>query len=213
MERTTHRKLGGSIHMGEHPSTGDSWASTPTVRKIMQGNKSRDTAPELAVRRLLHASGYRFRVDYPLPGLARRRADVAFTRVRLAVFIDGCFWHGCPRHFVQPRSNPEYWLAKISTNVARDKSTNSHLSASGWAVLRYWSHEDPQAIVRDVTSCVDRLRLDGSDARLELPGPPHPDGHVAREEIEWPITVGQSCEDPRSTRATDSLEEGFDHND
>lgn len=103
----------------------------------------RDTAPELALRRLLHARGLRFRVDLPLPGLLRRRADVTFPTQRLVVFVDGCFWHGCPEHKTQPRANSEWWEAKLRRNVERDRETDEQLAAQGWTVIRIWEHERP----------------------------------------------------------------------
>ena len=107
----------------------------------MQANRGRDTTPELAVRRLLHAAGFRYRVDFaPLGG--RRRADIVFTRLRIAVFIDGCYWHGCPEHATLPKRNAEYWLPKLARNVERDRETDDLLSAAGWQVLRYWEHDD-----------------------------------------------------------------------
>lgn len=116
----------------------------------MQGNHSRDTKPELAVRRVLHAAGARYRVSYrPLPGL-RRTADIVFTRARIAVFIDGCFWHGCPSHYRAPGSNVAYWEEKIGRNRARDLKTSETLTAAGWTVLRFWSHEDPAAVARQI---------------------------------------------------------------
>jgi len=118
-----------------------SWASSDAVRRSMQGNRSRDTAPEIAVRRIIHAAGLRYRVDIrPLPEL-RRTADIVFTRKRIAVFIDGCFWHACPEHYVVPRTNVEYWSPKIERNLARDADTNQRLRDAGWTVLRYWEHE------------------------------------------------------------------------
>lgn len=112
----------------------------------MQGNRSRDTAPEVAVRKLLHAAGYRFRVDArPVEGL-RRTADILFTRRRIAVFIDGCFWHGCPIHYSVPRTNTAYWSPKIARNIERDSETTSRLAEAGWTVMRFWSHEPSQDI-------------------------------------------------------------------
>ena len=107
----------------------------------MQGNRRRDTAPELAIRRLLHANGLRYRVDYPLPFDRRRKADIVFTRWRIAVFVDGCFWHGCPEHASWPKSNAQFWRDKIEANRARDADTDRRLSASGWRVIRVWAHE------------------------------------------------------------------------
>lgn len=122
----------------------------------MQANRRRDTGPEMAVRRLLHAHGRRYRVDTsPVPGL-HRRADIVFTRQHIAVFIDGCFWHGCPEHGQRAfRHNVEYWPGKIAGNVARDADTNARLTAAGWTVLRYWEHEDATAVVRAIERALD----------------------------------------------------------
>lgn len=123
----------------------------------MQANRRRDTSIELAVRVRLFASGARYRVDFaPDPANRRRRADIVFTRRRLAVFIDGCFWHGCPEHFVTPKSNREYWSAKISRNRARDADTSEQLEAIGWSVIRFWGHDDPDEIVAAILA---RLRI------------------------------------------------------
>lgn len=107
----------------------------------MLANKRRDSSTELAVRRELHARGLRYRVDFaPVPGL-RRRADIVFTRVKIAVFIDGCFWHGCPVHGTAPKRNADYWGPKLAANVARDRDTDRRLPNAGWLVLRFWEHE------------------------------------------------------------------------
>lgn len=109
----------------------------------MQAIRHRDTRPELAIRKLLHARGLRYRVAIaPLSGL-RRRADIVFTKRRIAVFIDGCFWHGCPEHGRRKfQHNQWYWPGKIAGNIARDEDTNHTLRAAGWTVLRFWEHED-----------------------------------------------------------------------
>lgn len=121
-----------------------SWATSPGSRRSMQANRARDTAPELAVRRLIHAAGLRYRVDYaPLGGW--RRADILFTRRRIAVYIDGCFWHGCPDHGTLPRANADYWLPKLRRNVERDRETEALLRDAGWTSLRFWEHETPAA--------------------------------------------------------------------
>lgn len=101
----------------------------------------RDTAPEVALRRELHRRGLRYRVQVKVPLNRRRTIDVAFTRVRLAVFVDGCFWHGCPEHGVRPASNEDWWRWKIERNQARDRDTNRLLETAGWTVLRIWEHE------------------------------------------------------------------------
>lgn len=111
----------------------------------MIGNRRRDTRPEVALRRELHHRGLRYRVDYsPLPGL-RCRVDLAFTRARVAVFVDGCFWHSCPEHGTRPRTNSDYWEAKLALNRARDARNNEALGVSGWRVVRVWEHEDRKA--------------------------------------------------------------------
>lgn len=136
---------------------GSSWASSPGVRANMQANRRRDTGPELAVRRLLHARGLRYRVDFaPLPALRRRRADIVFTARRIAVFIDGCFWHGCPAHWSLAKRNSEYWGAKVKRNRDRDADTTRQLTDAGWTVLRYWEHEDPARVAAAVAAEVDR---------------------------------------------------------
>lgn len=120
----------------------------------MQGNRSRNTKPELAVRRLLHARGLRYRVNFrPLPEY-RRTADVAFTRSRIAVFIDGCFWHGCPNHYRAPASNATYWSEKVRRNRSRDIETTHLLQVAGWTVLRFWVHEDAGTIADAVAKVV-----------------------------------------------------------
>ncbi|QQG90208.1 very short patch repair endonuclease [Mycobacteroides chelonae] len=116
----------------------------------MRGNRSRDTKPELAVRCLLHSCGLRFRVDYRPVAAIPRRADIVFTRARIAVFIDGCFWHGCPEHHVPAKSNTQYWGSKIRRNRARDSETTYLLRRSGWTVLRYWSHEPAEYVAADI---------------------------------------------------------------
>lgn len=116
----------------------------------MVANRRRDTKPELAVRRLLHAHGFRFRVDHRPSASVRTRADVVFTRVRIAIFIDGCFWHQCPTHFVMPKSNIDYWKPKITRNVTRDVETTGVLLDQGWTVLRYWEHTPPSEVARDI---------------------------------------------------------------
>ncbi|NKX92688.1 very short patch repair endonuclease [Sanguibacter hominis ATCC BAA-789] len=120
--------------------------------------RRRDTAPELALRRQLHALGLRYRVTYPVPGQRRRTIDVAFTRVRLAIFVDGCFWHGCPEHGTRPRSNSAWWQQKLAANTARDRDTDRVLIEAGWTVLRFWEHTDPTEVARVVLRTLEDLR-------------------------------------------------------
>ncbi len=124
----------------------------------MQGNRSRDTRPEVAVRSAVHALGLRFRVGArPVPGV-RRTADLVFRSSRIAVFVDGCFWHGCPDHFVMPRTNIEYWAAKIGRNRDRDAETDTLLRTAGWTVIRLWEHEDPRTGAGRVRAALARHR-------------------------------------------------------
>lgn len=136
-----------------------SYASSPGVRSRMQLQKTRDTKPELAVRRLLHAMGLRYRVNRaPLVGL-RRRADIVFGPTRVAVFIDGCFWHGCPQHGnPRPAANSWYWPEKIAGNKARDEDTDRTLTAHGWVVIRAWEHEVPGEVAARVAEVVRSSR-------------------------------------------------------
>jgi DNA mismatch endonuclease (patch repair protein) len=127
----------------------------------MQGNRSRDTKAELAVRRLVHAAGLRYRVNArPLPE-SRRTADLVFPRLKIAVFIDGCYWHGCPEHYTAPRANAAFWREKVTRNRERDCDTDTLLAAAGWHSLRFWEHEDPKAVsdrVREAVAEAGRAR-------------------------------------------------------
>ncbi|WP_084550591.1 very short patch repair endonuclease [Actinomadura rifamycini] len=126
-------------------------ASSEGVRKSMQANKSRDTKPELALRRAVHAMGLRYRVSarLPLPKV-RRTADMVFTRAKVAVFLDGCFWHGCPEHHTKSVTNADYWAEKIVKNRERDRETDALLRDAGWHVIRIWAHEDTGEAARRV---------------------------------------------------------------
>ncbi|NED81868.1 very short patch repair endonuclease [Streptomyces sp. SID11233] len=140
-----------------------SWASSAARRRNMQAIRSRDTQPERLIRRLVHANGLRYRVAArPLPDL-RRTADLVFRPARVAVFIDGCYWHGCPEHYVAPKTNPGYWSDKVARNVARDRDTDKRLTDAGWLVLRFWEHQDSDACALRIVSTVRerRRRLSG----------------------------------------------------
>lgn len=125
----------------------------------MSRQRRRDTNPEMALRRRLHARGLRYRVDEPLPGLPRRRADLMFPTERLVVFVDGCFWHGCPEHRTEPTANSDWWAAKLRGNVERDRSTDAHLTGLGWMVARVWEHEDPGRAADRVEAAIRARRL------------------------------------------------------
>jgi DNA mismatch endonuclease (patch repair protein) len=120
--------------------------------------KPRDTKVELSLRSALHRRGMRFRIHRrPLPKL-RREADIVFTRSRVAIFVDGCFWHGCPQHGSWPRANAEWWRAKIENNRARDRDTDTRLTAEGWISLRVWSHETPEEAANRIATVVAERR-------------------------------------------------------
>ena len=133
----------------------DSWASSEGARRSMQSNKGRDTKPELLVRRLLHAAGLRYRVSARPEKDLRRTVDVLFRPARVAVLIDGCYWHGCPDHYIPPKANGGYWSDKVARNRARDAATNRVLTDRGWLVLRFWEHEDPVAVAQRIITVVD----------------------------------------------------------
>jgi len=124
----------------------------------MSRQSSRDTAPEVAVRRLLHAEGLRYRVNVPVPGIPRRTIDIVFPKAKIAIFMDGCFWHGCPEHATQPKSNAEWWRNKLDKNMARDRETTEHLRVAGWSVHRFWEHESAQDIAQRIVTDVAKSR-------------------------------------------------------
>lgn len=142
-----------------------SWASSPGVRASMLANRRRDTKPELAVRRLVHRAGLRYRVDFaPLSDHRRLRADLVFTRARVAVFVDGCFWHGCPVHHTVAKKNADFWAAKVAGNRARDERVSALLENAGWAVLRFWEHDDPAEVAVRIVAMVREAGSKGSPA-------------------------------------------------
>ncbi len=120
----------------------------PVTSARMSRQRRVGTAPEVALRRELHRRGVRYFVDRaPLPGL-RRRADLLFPRRRVAVYVDGCFWHSCPDHATYPKKNAEWWAGKLAGNVARDRDTDTRLATAGWLVVRVWEHE-PAEVAAD----------------------------------------------------------------
>ncbi len=140
-------------------------ASSAVIRARMTKVRQRDTSCERAIRSAVHRKGLRYRVNWPLPG-TRSRADLAFTAYRVAVFVDGCFWHGCPVHGTWPKANARWWRAKILANKARDVETNRKAQRAGWRVLRFWEHDDPERaatrIARTVRAARCRQPRDGS---------------------------------------------------
>lgn len=115
----------------------------------------RDTGPEMVLRRLLHGEGRRYRVDFPIrteSGLVR--PDIVFTKARLAIFIDGCYWHGCPEHGRVPTVNSSYWGPKLARNAQRDRANTAALEASGWKVLRFWEHENHGSAIEQINTAL-----------------------------------------------------------
>lgn len=131
----------------------------------MAKQASRDTGPELALRHALHAAGLRYRVHYPVSDRPRRQADLVFIGARVAVFVDGCFWHGCPEHASWPKSNAAWWRSKIERNRSRDAETDLLLADKGWVSLRVWEHEDPLQAAQRITESV-RARQRPPAARM-----------------------------------------------
>lgn len=125
-------------------------ASNEIVRANMKAQKRRDTACELAIRRLLHAKGVRYRVDFRPLKSERFRVDIGWKNRKLAVFIDGCFWHCCPEHTTLPKANHEWWADKLRKNVERDRRTDAVLMDEGWTVLRFWEHEPHEDVVASI---------------------------------------------------------------
>ncbi|MFJ2958594.1 very short patch repair endonuclease [Streptomyces sp. NPDC087270] len=124
----------------------------------MSRQSSRDTAQELAVRRLLHSKGLRYRLQVRVPEMPRRSIDVAFSRLKIAVFFDGCFWHGCPVHATSPKTNAEWWRTKLDRNMERDQETTERLCSDGWIVSRFWEHEAAEDVVRRIVQTVESRR-------------------------------------------------------
>lgn len=125
------------------------------VRRRMERQRTADTKPEIALRRELHGRGLRYRLDVPIvPGHPRRRVDIVFRRAKVAVFVDGCFWHQCPEHGNLPANNRGWWRTKLHRNVERDCETNNLLRREGWKVIRVWEHEEPSAAADRVEAAV-----------------------------------------------------------
>lgn len=134
---------------GERPT-----ASSEQVHRRMRLQRRRDTGLEIAYRRALFSYGLRYRVDHRLAPL-RRRADIAFTRWRVAVFLDGCFWHACPLHATLPKTNRNWWRDKLQSNASRDRDTETLLVSQGWRVVRLWEHEKlPVGLEKILTALV-----------------------------------------------------------
>ena len=135
-------------------TSGAPTVSSAAVSERMRRQLRQGTAPELALRQALHARGHRYRVAWPVPGGRRRTIDVAFTRRRVAVYVDGCFWHCCPLHATWPEANAAWWATKLRRNVERDGETDKLLITAGWSVVRVWEHEKVADAVRLVEAAL-----------------------------------------------------------
>lgn len=131
-----------------------------SIRRRMQQQRRRDTALELAIRRSLHARGHRYRVDYRLEPTLRTRGDIVFTRRKVVVFVDGCFWHGCPEHATAPKNNAAWWRDKLQTNVQRDRRVDAQLAELGWVVVRVWEHEEHGDAIGKVEAAIQSSERD-----------------------------------------------------
>jgi len=144
------------------------YPSGPHITAMMRANKRADTKPEAAIRSALHAHGHRFRKDYFVKtDHASVHVDIAFPRRRLAVFVDGCFWHCCPDHYQVPTANRQYWEPKLARNVARDTLVNRSLAAAGWNVVRLWEHSPVEAAVANVETALSGRSVPAKGLRLE----------------------------------------------
>ena len=160
-------------------------------RRTMQAQKGRDTKIELVLRRELHKRGLRYRVQYG-------RADIAFVKAKLAVFTDGCFWHGCPLHYQAPKANAEYWEAKREMNLLRDRGVEVILRLRGWRALRFWEHElaSEEGVQRAAALVVALLREEAEAGLAHVVKPPVTGGILSLGRG-VPVTVG-----PESSLAT-----------
>ncbi|MFV8242630.1 very short patch repair endonuclease [Mycolicibacterium peregrinum] len=137
---------------GAPTPTQPGYATSPGRSRNMAAIRRADTQPEIAVRSELHRLGYRFRKDFPIRIDGRLiRPDIVFTKRKVAIFVDGCFWHCCPEHGQTPKVNSEYWSPKLDRNVVRDRMQTGALESAGWTVLRFWSH-DPADVVADAVN-------------------------------------------------------------
>ena len=137
------------------PARGGARPSSEAVSARMQAQARKDTTPELALRSLLHRQGLRFRVHARPIASLRREADIVFRRARVAVFVNGCFWHGCEQHATWPKANARWWKEKIEANRRRDRETDAELDESGWLAIRIWEHDDPHVAAGIIAAAVE----------------------------------------------------------
>lgn len=133
-------------------------SSSPEASRRMAKVRQKGTSAEIALRRELYRRGLRYRVGFEMLKKPRRVADIAFPGLRIAIFVDGCFWHGCPEHATWPKQNAEFWLQKIEANRQRDADTNERLCRIGWTVLRFWEHEPAPSAADAIANLVITTR-------------------------------------------------------
>lgn len=133
--------------------------SSPDVSRRMARVRQKGTRAEIDLRSALHAKGLRYRLHVPLLTKPRRVADIVFSGAKVAVFVDGCFWHGCPEHASWPKNNADFWRKKIETNRSRDADTDQRLHALGWTTIRVWEHEDASQAASRIAELVDARRV------------------------------------------------------
>jgi DNA mismatch endonuclease (patch repair protein) len=157
MEKSRHGMGGKSKQLGTAKPNKSPAASSKAALNRMKAAKPRDTAPEIALRTILQEMGLTFCVDVsPIEDL-RRRVDILFVEERVAVMIDGCYWHGCPQHGTWPKQNAEFWKAKIEANKRRDSDTNQRLEKAGWHVVRVWEHEAQKDAARRILDILNPI--------------------------------------------------------
>jgi DNA mismatch endonuclease (patch repair protein) len=150
----------------------ESWASSPVSRTVMRANPGRDTRPERALRSAVHSLGLRYRVNVRPVADVRRTADLVFTKAKVAVFLDGCFWHGCAEHYRPAKgATSGFWNDKITGNRHRDADTDERLRQAGWEVVRVWEHEDPTEAASRVAGRLKERRSPSSRSIAPSPGP------------------------------------------
>jgi len=169
--------------------------SSEAVSRVMRANRKRDTRPECRLRAELHRSGLRYRKNAPVPTpIGSVRPDIVFTRARLAVFVDGCFWHSCPMHGNVPATNGSYWTQKLTHNRARDEAVDRALDAAGWTVLRIWEHETVVDAAEAVRRCLSASNGNPSVSERARRSPTMPSATVVSTKRER--TGGGSAEPP-----------------
>lgn len=145
------------VHLGGGAQAPYATPTSAAASAMGRANRRADTKPEVRLRSELHRRGFRFRKDHLIrAGSVRVRPDIVFTKACVAVFVDGCFWHGCPDHHVTPKSNRAYWVPKLRANQERDRRVDAALAEAGWVVLRIWEHEAPAEAATSVADAVAR---------------------------------------------------------